>query len=160
MSPSRNRSGSRVWRYAPLLFWIGIIVFGSGDDVSASNTSRWLGFVVQIFTPDISDERLSVINLIVRKTAHFTVYATLALLAARAFLSSSHEVLRRRWMIAALIIVAVCAFFDEYHQTFSPARTGTIYDALLDITGGAFALAAVRLIRPRLRRQVSSQDYS
>lgn len=152
---SYNRLGLRLWRYVPLLFWVGVIIFGSGDNVSSAKTSRYLAVVVRFLTPGISDECLSVVNVAVRKTGHFTVYATLALLAARAFLTSSKSGLRRRPFFAAFVLVAVCAVSDEYHQASVPSRTGTIYDSLLDIAGGAFALAAVWLIRRRLHGRAS-----
>jgi VanZ family protein len=44
---------------------------------------------------------------------------------------------------------------DEYHQSFLPSRTGTIYDSLLDMTGGAVALTCLALwfaVRRRGRR--------
>jgi VanZ family protein len=37
------------------------------------------------------------------------------------------------------------ALADEYHQSFVPSRTGTVYDSLLDACGGAAALACVAL---------------
>ena len=150
---SHDRLGLRLWRYVPLLFWISVIIFGSGDNVSSAKTSRYLAVVVRFLLPSISDESLSVINVALRKTGHFTVYATLALLAARAFLTSSKNGLRRRWFVVALVLVAVCAVSDEYHQSSVPSRTGTLYDSLLDIAGGAFALTAVWFIRRRLRRR-------
>jgi len=155
---THDRLGLRLWRYAPLLFWIGVIIFGSGDNVSSAKTSRYLAVVVRFLLPGVSDESLSVVNLALRKTGHFTVYAALALLAARAFLTSSKSGLRRRWFVAALVLVAVCAVSDEYHQASVPSRTGTIYDSLLDIAGGAFALAAVWLIRRRLRNHAVHND--
>ena len=157
---THDRLGLRLWRYAPLLFWIGVIIFGSGDGVSSAKTSRYLAVVVRFLLPGISDESLSVVNLALRKTGHFTVYAALALLAARAFLTSSKSGLRQQWFFAALALVAVCAVSDEYHQTSVPSRTGTIYDSLIDIAGGAFALTAVWFIRRRLRSHAVHNDYS
>ena len=91
---------------------------------------------------DISEERLTLIHFIVRKAAHFTEYAVLALLAARAFLGSSREMLRRRWFLASLALVVVYALSDEYHQRFVPTRTGSVYDSLIDISGAHGALCS------------------
>jgi VanZ family protein len=64
----------------------------------------------------------------------------LALLAARAF-RTSLAALSALWWLASFALVAAVALVDEYHQSFLPSRTGTIYDSLLDMTGGAVALA-------------------
>jgi VanZ family protein len=91
----------------------------------------------------------------VRKAAHVTEYAILALLAARALRTSGLAALRRSWLPASFVFVAAVALVDEYHQSLLPSRTGTIYDSLLDMTGGAAALACLALwlaVRRRVRR--------
>ena len=80
------------------------------------------------------------IHAVTRKIAHLTEYALLGLLAARAFRGSPREGLRARWFLAALALVVVYALVDEYHQSFVPSRTGSIYDSLIDMTGGLAAL--------------------
>lgn len=148
-------SRSRLWRYGPVVLWVGIIFFASTGNLSAPNTSRILRPLLVWLFPGITEATLLQAHFIVRKGAHFTEYAVLALLAARAFLSSSREGLRRRWWLASLGLVASCALLDEYHQSFVATRTGTVYDSLIDITGGACALALVALWRARRGRRSS-----
>ncbi|MBA3765495.1 MAG: VanZ family protein [Acidobacteria bacterium] len=140
---------ARVWRYAPLIVWMTLIFLFSTGGMSASNTSRIVRPLLLWLFPDISEERLNLAHFIVRKTAHFAEYAILALLAARAFISSSSKSLRRRWLIAALMLVVVYALSDEYHQTFVPTRTGSIYDSFIDMSGGVTALLLLTLWRRR-----------
>lgn len=147
---SRSWRG-RAWRYGPLLVWVGVIFFASTGNLSASNTSRVVRPLLLWLYPSITEPELLRAHFFVRKAAHFTEYAVLALLAARAFLTSSRAALRNYWPAAALALVAAVALLDEYHQSFDPARTGTIYDSLIDISGGGFALLALVLWR-RLRR--------
>jgi VanZ family protein len=135
----------RVWRYGPLLVWIGLIFFASTGSLSAPNTSRIIRPLLLWLFPGIAEATLTQVHFLVRKAAHFTEYAVLALLAARAFHSSSRPFLRLRWWLASLTLVAACALLDEYHQSFNPTRTGTIYDSLIDISGGASALAVAAL---------------
>jgi VanZ family protein len=52
--------------------------------------------------------------------------------------------LRRRWFLVALLLIAVYALLDEYHQSFVPSRTGTIYDSLIDTAGGLTGLILIR----------------
>lgn len=138
-----SSSRSRLWRYGPLVLWVGIIFFASTGNLSASNTSRILRPLLLWLFPDITEATLLQAHVLVRKGAHFAEYAVLALLAARAFLSSSRASLRSRWWLASLALVASCALLDEYHQSFVATRTGTIYDSLIDIGGGACAVAVV-----------------
>lgn len=107
--------------------------------------------------PDISDEALMRIHITVRKTAHFVEYGILALLAARAFLSSSHIFLRRGWLVLSFLLVACASLLDEYHQSFEMSRTGTIYDSLVDMAGGTVALALLMLWRSHRLKKKSGQ---
>jgi VanZ family protein len=58
--------------------------------------------------------------------------------------------LRRNWFVAAFLLVALVALLDEYNQSFNAARTGTIWDSLIDISGGATALVVFTLWRAYL----------
>jgi VanZ family protein len=143
----------RLWRYGPLAAWAGFVLFASSGSFSASNTSRIIRPLLLWLFPDISEESLVHVHFLVRKAAHFSEYAVLALLAARAFYTSQKERLRRRWWLAAFALVACVALVDEYHQSLLPTRTGTVYDSLLDMAGGATALACAALWLARRRRK-------
>lgn len=131
---------SRLWRYGPLALWLGFIFYASTGAMSASETSRIIGPLLRWLFPDLSAASLAQAHFVTRKLAHFAEYALLALLAARAFITSSQATLRRAWFAASLLLVVACASFDEYHQSFVPSRTGTVRDSLIDIAGGFTAL--------------------
>jgi VanZ family protein len=61
----------------------------------------------------------------------------------RAFRGDSPVRWQLRWASSALITTALWAMLDEFHQTFTRSRDGTIWDVLLDTCG---ALAALMLI--------------
>jgi VanZ family protein len=75
------------------------------------------------------------IDLLVKKGAHFGAYFILALLARRA-------VGRWDW---ALLLTAVYAISDEYHQTFISGRDGNIIDVIIDCLGGLAAWGVSRV---------------
>src|SRR5918999_779050 len=129
------RPSSLLARYGPVVLWVGLIFFASTGNLSASNTSRIIRPLLLWLFPDITEASLLQAHFLVRKAAHFTEYAVLALLAARAFLTSSGPRLRARWWLAAFALVAAVALLDEYHQSLLASRTGTIYDSLLDMAG-------------------------
>jgi len=125
--------------------------------MAASNTSRIIGPLLRWLFPDITPDQLLSAHFLTRKIAHFAEYALLALLAARAFIPSSRVFLRRAWFAASLLLVIAYALFDEYHQSFVPTRTGTIWDSLIDIAGGLTALLALGWWRARRFRRFSRE---
>ncbi len=145
----------RLWRYGPVAAWACFVLFASSSGFSATNTSRIIRPLLLWLYPDISEATLASIHFAIRKAAHFSEYALLALLAARAFVTSGRATLRRLWWLAAFALVACVSLTDEYHQSFVPSRTGSIYDSLLDMTGGATALACAALWLSLRRRKAS-----
>jgi VanZ family protein len=149
----KRARGRRLWRYGPPAAWACFVLFASSASFSASNTSRIIRPLLLWLFPEISEASLAYAHLLVRKAAHFSEYAVVSLLAARAFRTSPGATLWRRWWLAAFALVACVALADEYHQSFLPARTGTIYDSLLDAAGGAAALACAALWLSLRRRR-------
>ncbi len=142
---------SRLRRYAPLLVWMALIFFASTAELSATNTSKIIQPLLLWLFPHIREETIDLIHFLVRKAAHFTEYAVFALLAARAFLYSSHDTLRRHWLLAALALITLYSLSDEFHQNFVPTRTASIYDSMIDTAGGFAALISIALWRARQR---------
>ena len=139
----------RLWRYGPLLLWMAFIWFASTGEFSAANTSRILRPLLVWLFPNISPAAIARVHFLVRKAAHFTEYALLALLAARALVASSQRVLRRGWFLISLLLVVAYALLDEYHQSFVATRTASVYDSLIDMSGGLSALLIYALWRKR-----------
>jgi VanZ family protein len=151
-----TRQGGQVWsrigRYGPLILWLAFIFFASTGEFSAENTSRIIRPLLLWLFPGISEERLALAHFLIRKAAHFTEYAVLALLSARAFSTSSKDQLRRRWFFISLALIILYALTDEYHQSFVPSRTSSIYDSLIDMSGGLITLVVLGLLWRRKRR--------
>jgi VanZ family protein len=138
-------SHHRISRYAPLIIWATLIFIGSSDLLSASHTSVFLKKPLEWFFPGVSDATVVAIHFTLRKLGHFTEYAILAVLAARALRSSSHELLRQRWFLISLVFVLLYALSDEFHQRFVLSRTASIFDSLIDMAGGLAALIVVAI---------------
>ena len=116
------------------------ISFASTGEFSAANTSRIIRPLLLWLFPGISNEHLDLAHLLVRKLAHFSEYALLAILAGRALRTSSHQILSQFWIKWTILLVSIYALLDEYHQSFVPSRTASLYDSLIDIAGGVTAL--------------------
>ena len=134
-------------RYAPLVIWLAFISFASSDGFSASNTSRVIEPIVRWLFPHISQAHLESIHFLTRKLAHFSEYALLAILAVRAFRSSPNPHLKHRWFLVSLAIIVLYALLDEYHQSFVPSRTASVFDSFIDMSGGLTALVVIWLRR-------------
>lgn len=132
----KSKWRGRIVRYAPLVLWIGVIMFLSTSQASMSNTSRFIRPLLAFLFPNAPEETLNVYHAYIRKAAHFTEYAILAFWASRAFVCSSQEFLRRFWFAFAFVLVLLVASTDETNQRFLISRTGSIYDVLLDACGG------------------------
>ncbi|MCU1266040.1 MAG: putative rane protein [Acidobacteria bacterium] len=144
---------SRLRRYLPLLIWMAVIFFASTGEFSASNTNALIQPLLRWLFPHITDERIATFHFLLRKCGHFSEYAVMGLLAAHAFIASSHTKLRSHWFVVALLLICVYALSDEYHQSFVASRTASIYDSLIDTAGGTTALILVALWRRRSRRK-------
>jgi VanZ family protein len=131
-------------QYLPLVVWLAFISFASTDGFNAANTSRIIGPLVLWLFPNTSAETLATIHFIIRKVAHFTEYAILGFLAARAFRTSP------RWFLISAVLIVVYALLDEYHQSFVPSRTASIFDSFIDMAGGITALLIVRRKRTQI----------
>ena len=142
----RRRPHHRLWRYGPLIIWAALIFIGSSKLLSASHTALFLVRPLHWLFPHASDATLRTLHFLLRKAGHFTEYAILALLAARACRTSSRELLRSRWFWLSLLLVVAYSLSDEFHQSFVASRTASIYDSVIDSLGGlaALVLAAIR----------------
>ena len=143
----------RYW--LPVAVWMGMIYYFSTDTFSGDNTG---GLIEQIFDrllPGASPQTIATINYLTRKSAHFIAYALLAGLLFRAFRAGSAVRWRIGWALYSLAAAACWALLDEYHQTRTQTRGGSIYDSLLDISGGIFALIVIAFFSRRSGRNKS-----
>ena len=157
--PDQRRTLLRVWRYGPLIIWLAFIFFASSAEFSADNTSRIIGPLFRWLFPNITEETLAAVHFGVRKLAHFSEYGVLALLAARAFSSSSQRILRTNWFLSSVALVVVYALLDEFHQSFVPSRTPSIFDSLIDALGG-LTLLLIFAFWKRRRKIATNNDFS
>ena len=146
----------RVWRYGPLVLWLIVISIFSTAEFSSVNTSGLIGPLLLWLFPDLSESRLAALHFLIRKAGHLSEYAILALLARRAFVTSSRANIQRRWFEFALLLVTGYGLLDEFHQSFVPSRTASLYDSAIDVAGGLTVLLLFKVYDKRIRRQERS----
>jgi VanZ family protein len=151
-------AGRFVKYWLPVLLMIGLMYYASTDVFSGENTRSIVEQLLLWLTGSATRGEIRRLNFLVRKTAHFTEYAVLAYLLFRAFRAESPIRWRLRWALYALAVCVAWSLIDEFHQTLTHTRGGTIYDSLLDSTGALFALCAAgcySVWRQRARRSVT-----
>ena len=124
---------------------MALIFTASSDRHSFARSSRILGPLLRWLFPQMPPDTVNFIVLIVRKGAHLTEYAVLALLLWRAIRKPVRNDLRPwNWPEARLVVlsVALYAASDEFHQQFVPSRDSAVHDVFIDTAGGAAGLFA------------------
>ncbi len=75
-----------------------------------------------------------ILTPIIRKTAHFSIYAMLGILTTNLMLTIENKKMYQR-VLFALTFCFFYAITDEFHQTFIEGRSGEIRDVLIDTLG-------------------------
>jgi VanZ family protein len=119
---------------------MAIIFAGSTDLMSAEHTSRIIVPLLRWFVPTISPLTLVRLEFFLRKAAHVSEYAVLAVLLYRAFV---HTIFQSRRALSAGIVLLSCAAYaasDEFHQSFVASRTASLRDVMIDLCGAMLAV--------------------
>jgi VanZ family protein len=141
--------------WVPVLLWMAVIYSASGDRKSFQHSSRVIEPIVRWLLPGLTEHRVGQIVFGVRKCAHVTEYAVLAMLVWRALRQPvRHDRRPWKWSEAGLVLlfVAFYAGTDELHQVFVPHRQGSFVDVLLDTFGASLGLLLLWAVA-RVRKQ-------
>ena len=131
-----------------------LIFAGSTDSFSSGQTSRFLGPLLRFLLPGLSEAAVALAVHAIRKAAHVTEYAVLAVLWWRALRRPARRDPRPwSWPLAgqALVACALWAAADELHQSLTSTRTASAWDVLLDTAGAAIGLLVLWRLGARLR---------
>jgi len=133
--------------WLPPLLWMAVMFVLSTDTFAAAHTGEMLWHVLRELTPHVTYALYTLLHFLIRKAAHLTEYAILACLLLRAFRAGAAVAWHWRWATLSLVLVAIYAGLDEYHQAFTQYRTASVADSVLDMAGGLIALALLWLHR-------------
>ena len=114
--------------------------------LSSRNTGRFLYPLFHLlFGLDLIHFRTW--HFFLRKTGHVIGYGTLSILLFRAWKATLPVRGNPRWAwvwsLDAVLMTALVASLDEWHQSFLPSRTGTVRDVVLDSVAGILAQVLV-----------------
>lgn len=131
----------RRQRWMLAFLWMLIIFFlsaQSGDESGSLSTSLFKPLFDMLVPMGMPADILS---LIIRKTAHYTVYLILGILVYRAI--DTYAIERSQKVYLAMLLCIGYAISDEIHQIFVPGRAGTLLDVLIDSMGSATSIAYI-----------------
>ena len=138
----------RIW--LPVVLWTMAIAMESFFGSSRNTGSLLEGTLTWLFgqvDPAIFDR----LHVVLRKGGHFLGYGIFGYLWFRAFSATFPNGTRIIWAGLAIACTFLIASLDEWHQSFSPARTGHFGDVVLD-TAGALLLVSMAMVAIRRYR--------
>lgn len=119
-----------------------ITIFYLSNDNADESTNKSDTLIIKIselvlnkeLTAKEKEEMIEKCVVVVRKTAHFTLYFLLGLFTV-SFLNE-FDIENKKMLIYTIIFVFIYACTDEIHQLFINGRSGEITDILIDTLGG------------------------
>jgi VanZ family protein len=115
--------------YFPALIWMGVIFYFSSIPSLK-------------YTEEVTPE------IILRKSAHFFEFAILTVLYWRIFLMAHHVNFKKSYLFT-FFLASLFAASDEFHQTFTPGRSGLFIDFVYDAVSIFLALQLILFFRMR-----------
>ena len=130
------RSELIPWLWVAL--WMLVIFLFSTSAFSGDNTSRIIGPILKWISPEISNESIAFVQFFLRKTAHIIEYAFLAILLCNAIVRRLKEFSAKVLIVRSVFISLIYAASDEWHQSLSAGRIGSLMDISIDGVGALF----------------------
>lgn len=141
-------NSKRILWLAAAVLWMAVIFSFSNQkaaassEISGSLSSRVIGEVDQVFHLHWQESEIRTyaqwIEYPIRKAAHMTEYAILAVLLSGNFMQ--YEALKQKCFLWAFLGTAGYAATDEFHQLFIEGRSGEFKDVCIDSLGGLIGL--------------------
>ena len=124
--------------WLPLLLWLGAIHFFSTDVLSSSETSRFIGPLLKYFFPNWPLAEIEFWHGVFRKCGHVAEYFVLTALTYRCIIQNHPNPTNAK--VVTILILLATACIDEFHQSLTMTRLGSLIDVGYDGIGGVSAL--------------------
>ena len=132
------------------MFWT-IFGFSNQNGEKSGSKSRKITVIltkkiksIQNMKEEEKEIKLKQIEHYIRKLAHFSLYTIVGFLTMS--LMSTYNLKMYKKMIISLIIGAIYAISDEFHQSFIPDRTSSFFDVIIDTSGVVFGILIAIII--------------
>ncbi|GIN86044.1 teicoplanin resistance protein VanZ [Heyndrickxia sporothermodurans] len=122
-----------IWWALAIITCVIIYNFTASPESTGSNT---LSIIEKI--TGLDDHAAGVLNFIIRKLAHISVFGLLGIFLYNAF--------QKNKLVFAWFLTTLYAASDEFHQSLVPNRTASVCDVLLDSGGALLAILIIKKI--------------
>ena len=142
-----------VIKYVLLIFWMSLIFYFSNQngDISSNASNgiviRLINFLESVMGVTFSEGMISIMSVLIRKIAHFTLYFILGLLWMNVL--KDYSINLEKKVIYAVLLCLIYACSDEIHQLFICDRSGKIFDVFIDMFGSLSSIFITYLFYKR-----------
>lgn len=143
-----------ILSFVPAVIWMILIYsFSAAPAVESSETSDGISYkLVKVMAglpfldweEEELEEKAEILHVPIRKAAHFSEYALLAVLWVVPLGCITNA--NKKRMVAALLLSILYAASDEIHQLFVPGRDGNVKDVLIDTAGAGAGILVWRFL--------------
>ena len=122
--------------------------------VSAGTSRQFTEIVLKILGLECNDRTIEIINPVIRKVAHFSVYMLLGFLTMCTCETFKWQRVYKFDFSTMFAFVFACS--DELHQRLVPGRSGELADVCLDTVGamlGVLIVLAIALICVQIKKK-------
>ncbi|MFD1706912.1 VanZ family protein [Siminovitchia sediminis] len=121
------------WLLAAII-WAAAIFIATHSPSSTGGNTQWI--IEKLLR--LSPEHSALVNVGFRKLVHLGAFGLLAFLLC-------FGLEKRKFLLAWLLTTAYAAT-DEFHQSFLPDRTASVWDVGLDSLGALIALGLIKVL--------------
>ena len=147
-----------------LLIGTFYIIFGfssQNGEESGNVSAKIARFVLEKIPIEKNEQNLKRTEGIIRKIAHFYIYAWVGFLVMSFF--STYSIKETKRIMISLGIGILYAISDEIHQSFVPGRSCKITDVMLDTMGvllGILMLLTILEIHKKIKTKINRQNIA
>jgi VanZ family protein len=144
----------KLIRLLLIIAWMGFIFALSAQHAEESTklSNSFMDSIFRVLIPGFSslseadqDLKLAMMAGVVRKTAHFMIYAILGFLIRAYFSLTDYKNLAKN--LVPVAIAFIYATTDEIHQALVPGRSCEIRDIFIDTIGAALGILIFILMK-------------
>lgn len=147
----------KTFRATTIILTLSIMTFifymsSQTADESSASSSLFIEFFAKIFVSDFEmltfEKQASIVSslqFIVRKGAHFSIYALLGGLSYLSVVTYNKISFKMRTVLSAVACL-IYSVSDEIHQSFVPGRSGELRDVCIDFCGSLLAILILTFI--------------
>lgn len=137
-----------------VIAWMAVIFSFSAQQATDSGnlSGSILIFIMKVISfllPTIEVNQ-SFLHLLIRKGAHFSVYLILGILTSNALRLNGVSGIKQFGF--SLLICALYAMSDEFHQSFVPGRGPSLQDVLIDSSGATVGILLYQAFTQKFKR--------